>query len=379
MFGYRGFQEILRLLLAQIAVITIFLALAGMLFSTAIAEGDFRSYLSFSGSVLALAALLFVLRLTWPVAMEPVELLWGTSAKVRITRWLEPALLWAALAVAVASIFALLGQTAGLFGTLAFAIVVLAALVPLGVSLALLVSALRKKVSYQKGIDIMNATLGDEKGFERVIASVKNEAGTIETTVKANPQGFAFAGLTSKPWHDPKDFPWIAAFEDAVDEIASEAERVLRLEGDRIQKYDYVGLDGDFWKSFKFVARHKPNEDNLASCPTTAALLRTVPGFPIFRDAMFSILEGGGIIRPHRDVSNVFLTLHLPLVAPKNGTIEVGGLKRSWERGKALVFDSSYSHQAVNASDQTRVILLVDFLHPDLTEQEREWVKEMSL
>lgn len=94
---------------------------------------------------------------------------------------------------------------------------------------------------------------------------------------------------------------------------------------------------------------------------------------------MFSILEGGGVIHPHRDVSNVFLTMHLPLIAPGDGFIEVGGLRREWRRGEALIFDSSYQHQAQNNSDKTRVVLLVDFLHPDLTREEASWVTASRL
>ena len=78
-------------------------------------------------------------------------------------------------------------------------------------------------------------------------------------------------------------------------------------------------------------------------------------------------------------VSNVFLTLHLPLIAPEGGVMEVGGLTRAWRRGEPLVFDSSYAHQARNPTDETRVILLVDFLHPDLTADERQWIHDMRL
>lgn len=325
-----------------------------------------------------LAAFLVALRMSWAVAKEPVELLWGTSAKVRVERWLEPALMWAALATVIAAALIFFANSSLYLGGLGFLIAALAAAVPLGLSLLLFTSAWRKRKGYQAGIANMRSTLRNKQGLERVEASVANESGNIETTVKPNPQGFTFAGITSKPWHDPKDFPWVAAFEDAVEKITEEAEDVLKI-GERITKYDYVGLDGDFWKSFKFVARHKPIEENLAACPTTASLLKTVPGYPAFRDAMFSILDGGGVIKPHRDVSNVFLTLHLPLIAPPNGTIEVGGLKRTWERGKPLIFDSSYHHQAINPSQDARVILLVDFLHPELTEEERKWVSEMRL
>lgn len=377
MFGYRGFQQILWFLLAQIVTLSLCFVFAALLFTSALTSGAASGTGAIAMGLFVLAAFLFVLRMAWPVGIERVELLWGTSAKVRVERWLEPALLWAGLATVLAAVLTLFANISPILSGLGFLVAALAAAVPLALSLLLLTSALRRQKGYQSAIEEMQSTLSGD-GLERVQASVANEAGQIETTVKPNPQGFTFAGIASKPWHDPADFPWVAGFEDAVDKITEEAELVLKI-GDRVTNYDYVGLDGDFWKSFKFVARHKPIEENLAACPTTAALLRTVPGYPAFRDAMFSILDGGGIIKPHRDVSNVFLTLHLPLIAPPNGTIEVGGLKRTWERGKPLIFDSSYHHQAINPSDEARVILLVDFLHPELSEEERRWVSEMRL
>jgi beta-hydroxylase len=43
------------------------------------------------------------------------------------------------------------------------------------------------------------------------------------------------------------------------------------------------------------------------------------------------------------------------------------------------VFDSSYEHRALNPSNAPRVVLLIDFLHPEITEAEREWIKEIGL
>ncbi len=49
---------------------------------------------------------------------------------------------------------------------------------------------------------------------------------------------------------------------------------------------------------------------------------------------------------------------------------------RRWEEGKVLVLDDSFQHEVWNASKEaTRYILLLDFLHPDLTEDEKRIVR----
>ena len=225
----------------------------------------------------------------------------------------------------------------------------------------------------------MKAELASRPELVRARASIMSEHGESATTVRPNPQGFTFAGLTSKPWHDAADFPWVRAFEDSVENIAREFLALDRSNRDTIHPYRYAGLEGEFWQSFQFVTRHRELASNTALCPKTTELLRSIPHYPAFRDAMFSILDGNSAIAPHRDVSNVFLTMHLPLIAPGNGFMEVGGLRREWRRGEAMIFDSSYHHQAQNNADSERVVLLVDFLHPDLTDEEAAWVAAARL
>lgn len=46
------------------------------------------------------------------------------------------------------------------------------------------------------------------------------------------------------------------------------------------------------------------------------------------------------------------------------------------EEGKCLVFDDSFEHEAWNDdSDHSRIVLIVDVWHPDLTPEERGFFK----
>lgn len=380
MDGVKSFQQIFVFVILQAAVLLLLGVLAGW-FALRAATGQ-DQMLALETSLIVAAGVLLLLRTVWPVLSGPVETLWGTSPKIRARKWLFPALQFGAIAL-LASALLFYFSLGGALGAAALLMAFAGIGAPLAVTGALLISAQRRQIAFRKGVTFLESidhgAAKDDAALERVRASIATEAGRGETTARANTQGFAFAGLTAKPWHDPNDIPWVAAFEAATDEILAEAMAVLGDPDSGVEAYAYAGLDGDFWRSFKFAARHSEIPENLAKCPKTAALLKTIPGYPSFRDAMFSILEPGGVISPHRDVSNVFLTMHLPLIAPGNGYIEVGGLRREWRKGEALIFDSSYNHEACNHSDDTRVVLLVDFLHPDLTAVEREWVREARL
>lgn len=80
--------------------------------------------------------------------------------------------------------------------------------------------------------------------------------------------------------------------------------------------------------------------------------------------AGFSALAPGSYITPHKGYegySNHILRLHLGLVCPEGCGIKVGRKVMHWKEGKTLAFDDFITHEAWNYSNQTRIILLVDF------------------
>lgn len=50
--------------------------------------------------------------------------------------------------------------------------------------------------------------------------------------------------------------------------------------------------------------------------------------------------------------------------------MRVGDEIRYPEAGKCIIFDDSFNHEAWHEGDQTRLILILDFWHPDLTDDE---------
>ena len=76
-------------------------------------------------------------------------------------------------------------------------------------------------------------------------------------------------------------------------------------------------------------------------------------------------------------MTNLRLVAHLPLILPEHCALKVAGIERAWKLNEVLIFDDTYEHEAWNRSAQTRVILLMDTWHPDLTEAEQVALTEL--
>jgi aspartyl/asparaginyl beta-hydroxylase (cupin superfamily) len=61
----------------------------------------------------------------------------------------------------------------------------------------------------------------------------------------------------------------------------------------------------------------------------------------------------------------------LPLIVPPGCWFRAGAETRAWRESEAWIFDDTIEHEAMNPSDQLRVILIVDTWHPDLSPTER--------
>jgi len=172
------------------------------------------------------------------------------------------------------------------------------------------------------------------------------------------------------PWvYDNAVFPWAAEIEKDWPKIRTELDRVLirqaELPGFHEISTDVATISQDAgWKTFLLTAYGLKSERNIALCPDTYAAVQKIPGMVT---AMFSIFEPGKHLQPHRGPYNGVLRLHLGLKVPPHPDkigIRVGRQVCHWEEGKALIFDDAYEHEAWNHSDETRVVLFVDFIKP---------------
>ena len=76
----------------------------------------------------------------------------------------------------------------------------------------------------------------------------------------------------------------------------------------------------------------------------------------------YSVLEGGGYIKPHVDIENrsrKTVRIHIPLIIPEgDSALEVRGVKLNWS--DLFAFDNAELHSAYNKTDKRRLIYSID-------------------
>jgi aspartate beta-hydroxylase len=112
-----------------------------------------------------------------------------------------------------------------------------------------------------------------------------------------------------------------------------------------------------------------PFTENCAKVPKTIEILKEcVPRD--YHHCFFSAVTPGTHITPHNGPTGKKLRVHLPILGTKGARMRVGDETRELEEGKCIIFDDSFNHEAWYDGDQTRINLIVDFWHPDLTDPE---------
>jgi aspartate beta-hydroxylase len=198
------------------------------------------------------------------------------------------------------------------------------------------------------------------------------------------PRFFHVPGLPAPPWFDPASIPWLPTLESATATLRGEATAILAARAgiepflaapDGVSLDPYLGGGADArWDAFFFYRDGVRHGAAAARAPRTAALLESLPLVRIRDHApeiCFSILAPGTHIKPHHGVTNARIVVHLPLIVPSGCTLTVAGDERHWHEGLAWAFDDTYLHEARNAGDEPRVILLMDAWNPYLTDAER--------
>lgn len=201
------------------------------------------------------------------------------------------------------------------------------------------------------------------------------------------PGVYYFPGLVQRAFFERDEFDWVAEVEAETTVIADElaaalAQRndftpYLKADPDRPWR-DTHGMTGNpDWSSIELTVAGQPTEASRTAFPRTWAMLERLPLCRIGSRAptpMFSLLKADARIPPHHGSINTRLICHLPLVVPGNGALRVGNHTRSWERGKLLIFDDSFEHEAWNDADSDRIVLIFDVWRPELTAAERDAV-----
>ncbi len=208
---------------------------------------------------------------------------------------------------------------------------------------------------------------------------------------------FFFPGLTARMRYDPAEFDWVPRLEAAYPIIKAELLQALELnqgfqpyvpaEKQGKERWLVKGDHGvvfandrdapSMW-NVMYLYMGGPVAENRALCPRTVEILESIPRFNRRAPSVFSALHPGAHIAPHHGPRNGLLRVHLPLLAPERCFLNVGSELFSWQDGKVEIFDDSFSHQAWNLSDRTRIVLHFDIYHPGWTDEEVERLDEID-
>jgi aspartate beta-hydroxylase len=204
------------------------------------------------------------------------------------------------------------------------------------------------------------------------------------------PRAYFFPELPQIQFYDRSDFLFLDKVEAATAEIRSELVEIMKeesafhpyVQGDpnRPRKEGYGMQDNPNWSAFYLWKYGEIVTENAARCPRTLAALADVPLTQMRNrspSVLFSLLRPGARIPPHTGLVNTRLICHLPLIVPRDCGLRVGNDVRVPVEGKVWLFDDTMEHEAWNNGDRARVILLFEIWRPELTEEERRFVRAM--
>ncbi len=185
-----------------------------------------------------------------------------------------------------------------------------------------------------------------------------------------------------------EQLPWVNAVEAAAEGIAAEFHTALPVISGEGRPYlaEGMALGGELgslvgslnWTALDLFRDGRRNDAIADHFPVTLAALSQAPLYGLDErpfEIFFSVLKPGQHISPHYGLSNHSLTVHLPMITPPDCELVVGGEARTWEPGKIIAFDDTFLHEAINRSDQDRVVLIFSVWHPDLSEAECDAVQ----
>jgi aspartate beta-hydroxylase len=195
--------------------------------------------------------------------------------------------------------------------------------------------------------------------------------------------------LRASPWWDVSEFSWVPEVEAYYNDIREELVALYRKGG--FQPYRgpswATGIiapdigkqshDSGDWNVFYLYLHGLEFDDNISKCPKTVEMINKV--IPRHHEhAFFSAVNPNTHIITHHGPSNKKLRLHFPIIGVDGTRLRVADDVQEFEQGKVKIFDDSFDHEAWHDGNTTRVNLIIDFWHPDLTDDEVKFFKTLQ-
>jgi hypothetical protein len=135
------------------------------------------------------------------------------------------------------------------------------------------------------------------------------------------------------------------------------------------------------WKTFCLYTFGYLNKEVESHFPETLKLLRNIPGL---ETAMYSLLEPGTHITPHRGYSKNILRCHVGLTPKEDAYLRVGEIQLTWDEGSVFIFDDTEEHEVLHSGNNPRLAFIIDFKRditapPDYPEYVNTRIVDMRL
>jgi aspartate beta-hydroxylase len=170
----------------------------------------------------------------------------------------------------------------------------------------------------------------------------------------------------------PPSAEFVDAWEGLRDEALAVAQRlheVPRFHEVMKQQREISANDGRDWRTFVIKAYGAAIPANLKRCPVLGDLLTRHPEVV---SATFSYLAPGKHIPLHRGPFRGVLRFHLGLSMPRDergnlgAILWINGVPHLLADGDCLLWDDTYPHEVLNATNDVRIALLLDVYRPDM-------------
>jgi beta-hydroxylase len=182
-------------------------------------------------------------------------------------------------------------------------------------------------------------------------------------------------------FYPSSDFPFARTFTDNWSAIRSESRGLdptvldIHRNGSHADYFEKIANKNGWVASWNYYSIEK-NRNWLTYClyidgkfppeadekfPLIASLIKK---FPQIKACALSTMKGLSMIPPHRhpELGNNLLTMHMGIaLQPACNYLCVNGVFEEEREGKALVFDGSAVHFAINAGPSDRTILYLEF------------------
>ncbi|OWZ17620.1 Aspartyl/Asparaginyl beta-hydroxylase [Phytophthora megakarya] len=195
--------------------------------------------------------------------------------------------------------------------------------------------------------------------------------------------------LRATPVWDCNEFPWVKTLESSAAVIKEELLSLKNRPQSTFQPYrapswasdvsakdglGTAGHDAGDWNVLYLFLHNVDFRRNRDLCPKTAAVIEAIGDH--YDHSFFSALAPRTHVKKHHGPTNKKLRCHLPLVVPEGQCrLRAGEEVVDVQEGKCFIFDDSFEHEAWNEDDtRSRIVLIIDVWHPDLSAQERKFL-----